>query len=97
MFHTTYPEDMTDNKYGDAPLGRSIEDIEDESGNRENSSVQREDVGSHGGMTAAIIPIPAGPSGGAVPAVIANPERVDGRSESGAADGQGGKQRDTSE
>ena len=34
---------MTDNRYGDKPLGKSVEEVESEGGNRVNSSVPGED------------------------------------------------------
>ncbi|ADV66957.1 hypothetical protein [Deinococcus maricopensis] len=89
---------MSDNRYGDAPLGRSVEDVEQDNENLVNSSLQGEDVRSRDdGLPAAVIPIPSGPSGSAVPAVIANPDRLDGRGDAGPNDGRGGKQTDTSE
>lgn len=33
---------MTGNRYGDAPLGKSVEEVEQESGNRENPAVTGE-------------------------------------------------------
>ena len=35
---------MTENRYGDAPLGKSVEEVQDETGNRVNSPVEGEVV-----------------------------------------------------
>ncbi|WP_027460952.1 hypothetical protein [Deinococcus murrayi] len=63
---------MTDNRYGDAPLGRSVEEIEQESGNLINSSrpgeVVRED-------DAAAFPAIVNSNQSASPAIV-NPEKL---------------------
>jgi len=70
---------MTDdrNRYGDAPLGRSVEEVEQESGNLENSPVEGEQRRSH---DEAAVPAIANSNTSAVPAVL-NP---DGLSEEGS-------------
>ena len=66
---------MTDNRYGDKPLGKSVEEVESEQGNRVNSPVPgetRRDLEAD----AAIVPAVVGggsQSTGAVPAII-NPD-----------------------
>ena len=98
MTASTYADHMTDNRYGETPLGRSVEDIEQDNENRVNPSEQGETARRRDeGLPGAFIPIPAGPSGSAAPAVIADPDRMGGRDRSGVNDGRGGKQDDTSE
>lgn len=63
---------MTDNRYGSEPLGKSVEEVEGESGNRVNSSVPGETQRDLE-MDAAIIPaVVSGGTGGSAgfPAVI---------------------------
>ncbi|MDV6375646.1 hypothetical protein [Deinococcus arenicola] len=87
---------MTDNRYGDQPLGKSVEEVEREEGNRVNSSVPGE-LQRDAEMHAAIIPaVVGGGTGGSVgfPAVL-DPDGLieDG---SGADDGTAASERGSS-
>ncbi|MPY65429.1 hypothetical protein F8S09_01810 [Deinococcus sp. SDU3-2] len=63
---------MTDNRYGDAPLGRSVEEIEQESGNLVNSSLPGETVRDN---DTAAVPAIVNSNQSASPAVV-NPENM---------------------
>lgn len=63
---------MTDNRYGDAPLGRSVEEIEQESGNLINSSRPGEAVRED---DAAAFPAIVNSNQSASPAIV-NPENL---------------------
>lgn len=84
---------MTDNRYGDAPLGRSVEEIEQESGNLDNSPVQGEEVRSN---EPGLVPAVANGNTSGVPALI-NPDGLtehgsgpeDGTARSGRGNGEG--------
>ncbi|MBB6015997.1 hypothetical protein ACFP9V_11360 [Deinococcus radiopugnans] len=73
---------MTDNRYGDKPLGKSVEEVESETGNRVNSPLPgeaRRDLE----VDAAIVPAIVGGGGestGAVPAIINSDALVEGGS-----------------
>lgn len=58
---------MTDNKYGDQPLGKSVEEIESESGNTVNSPVPGEQRRAD---EAIIIPAIVPGTAGGTPAVV---------------------------
>lgn len=46
---------MTGNRYGDAPLGKSVEEVEQDSSNRVNSPVEGEQVQGEAGALPAIV------------------------------------------
>lgn len=58
----------TDHRYGDAPLGKSVEEIEREGGNLVNSPVQGEDRRGDDGVPLAV---PLGIAGSGVGAPVA--------------------------
>lgn len=63
---------MTDNKYGNEPLGKSVEEIESESANTINSPVPGEQRRAE---EATVIPAVVTGNAGGIPAVI-NPEAL---------------------
>ncbi len=81
---------MTDNKYGNTPLGKSVEQIEDESANRVNSPVEGEV--RRQGDSAVISAVVNGNASG-VPAVV-NPDGLVERG-GGSDDGTARPTRDT--
>lgn len=83
---------MTGNRYGDAPLGRSVEEVEQESGNLENSPVQGEETGPDE-ITA--LPATANANTSAVPAVL-YPDHMEERGNT-PDDGTARPNRDSSE
>lgn len=85
-------EGMTDNRYGDAPLGKSVEEIEQESGNVVNSSVEGE---ARRAEEAPVVPALVTGTGSGVIAAV----RPDALIESGddADDGRARENRDASE
>lgn len=82
---------MTDNRYGDAPLGKSVEEVEQDSSNRVNSSVEGERVQGEEGALPAIV----NGNASSVPAIV-NPRGLleDG---GGADDGTARTGRDSSD
>lgn len=83
---------MTDNRYGDAPLGRSVEEIEQEGGNLQNSSVPGEAVRDR---DAAAIPAIVNGNQTGVPAMLNVDNLVEGGG--GADDGTARTNRDGGE
>lgn len=87
---------MTDNdsgnKYGSAPLGKSVEQVADESANRVNSPVQGETRREN---EQQVIPAVINSNASSIPAVI-NPEALVEKG-SDAHDGQAKPSRDTGE
>jgi hypothetical protein len=83
---------MTDNGYGDAPLGKSVEEVQEEGGNRENSPVQGEETGPDE-ITA--LPATANANTSAAPAVL-YPAHMEERG-NGPDDGTTNPNRDSSE
>ncbi|GGM42780.1 hypothetical protein GCM10008956_18980 [Deinococcus arenae] len=83
---------MTDNRYGDAPLGKSVEEIEQESGNVVNSPVEGE---ARRAEEAPVVPALVTGTGSGVIAAV----RPDALIESGddADDGRARENRDASE
>jgi hypothetical protein len=84
-----------------SPLGKSVEEVEQESSNRTNSSVTGENRDTDDvGILPAVAPVGgvagSGVSSG-VPAVVVNPGLLTDASESGADDGRNNKDRDSSE
>lgn len=63
---------MTDNKYGNKPLGKSVEEVESESANTVNSPVPGEQRRAE---EAAVIPAVVTGNAGGTPAVI-NPDAL---------------------
>ncbi|WP_102127821.1 hypothetical protein [Deinococcus planocerae] len=91
---------MTDNenRYGDAPLGRSVEEVEGDAGNRVNSAVPGEQVRDDdmlAGVPAA--PVLSGPAGTAVIPGVVDVNRVTDANTGGAEDGTARENRDSSE
>ncbi|GBF06439.1 hypothetical protein DAERI_090025 [Deinococcus aerius] len=60
-----------DNRYGDAPLGRSVEEVEQDNTNRVNSPVPGEQVRDDDALAGVPVPpVLSGPAGtGMIPAV----------------------------
>ena len=88
---------MTDHRYGDAPLGKSVEEIDNESGNRVNSPVEgevRREQQDQDGLVPIAIPGNAG--GGAMPAVGVPQGGLVERG-AGADDGRSTTSRDSTE
>lgn len=83
---------MTDNRYGDAPLGRSVEEIEQESGNLQNSPVPGEMVRDD---DAAALPAIVNSNQSASPAVVNTANLMEGGG--GADDGTARTNRDGGE
>ncbi|MFK7601057.1 hypothetical protein ACI3L1_02460 [Deinococcus sp. SM5_A1] len=68
---------MTDNRYGDKPLGKSVEEVESEEGNRVNSPVPgeaRRDMQDEADFVPAVVGGGGGGTG-ATPAMI-NPDAL---------------------
>ncbi|GGM13081.1 hypothetical protein [Deinococcus aerophilus] len=87
---------MTDssNRYGNDPLGKSVEEVENDSGNRVNSSVEGERV-RHDHDGAAVLPtVVNGTTSGVVPAILNSDELVD---DGGAHDDARRRNTETSE
>ncbi|WP_216318568.1 hypothetical protein [Deinococcus aestuarii] len=87
-----------DNRYGDAPLGRSVEEVEGDAGNRMNSPVPGEQVRDDdmlAGVPAA--PVLSGPAGSAVIPGVLDVDRVTDANTGGADDGTARENRDSSE
>ncbi len=87
---------MTDssNRYGNEPLGKSVEEVENDSGNRVNSPVEGERV-RHDQDGAAVLPtVVNGTTSGVVPAVLDSDELVD---DGGAHDDARRRNTETSE
>lgn len=63
---------MTDsqNRYGDTPLGRSVEEVEQEGGNLENPPGAGENPRGDDGDTKVALPVVANANASAVPAVL---------------------------
>ncbi|MBB5232677.1 hypothetical protein [Deinococcus budaensis] len=82
---------MTGNRYGDAPLGKSVEEVEQDSSNRVNSPVEGEQLQDEAGALPAIV----NGNASSVPAIV-NPRGLmeDG---SGADDGTARSGQDSSE
>ncbi|WP_019588676.1 hypothetical protein [Deinococcus apachensis] len=59
-----------DNRYGDTPLGRSVEEVEQEGGNLENSPVTGEDLRGGEGDHKVALPSVANANASVVPAVL---------------------------
>ncbi|GMA13750.1 hypothetical protein E5F05_15325 [Deinococcus metallilatus] len=90
----------SDHRYGDAPLGKSVEEIEQDSGNLVNSPVEGEEVRDGGGPDGLLVPpILSGPSGtGMIPAIIDGGRVIrEAEDGSGADDGTDHPGRDSSE
>ncbi|WP_412026640.1 hypothetical protein [Deinococcus yunweiensis] len=87
---------MTDNsnRYGSEPLGKSVEEIEQESGNRVNSPLEGEAVRDREDQTLVVPAVVNGNTSG-VPGVL-NPGGLVERG-SGADDGTTRERRDSSE
>ncbi|EYB68389.1 hypothetical protein DEIPH_ctg025orf0279 [Deinococcus phoenicis] len=85
---------MTDsgNRYGNAPLGKSVEEIEQESGNLENSPVQGEQVRDQEGVA---VPAIVNGNASSIPAIVNVDRLTEGGS--GADDGTAPTNRDSSE
>ncbi|WP_019588677.1 hypothetical protein [Deinococcus apachensis] len=81
----------SDNRYGDAPLGRSVEEVEQDGGNRVNSPVPGEQVRDDDMLAGVPVPpVLSGPAGtGMIPAVT-DGSRVTDRS----GDAEGGSARE---
>lgn len=84
-------DDRHNNRYGDTPLGKSVEEVEQESGNLENPAAEGERVQGEAGALPAIV----NSNTSAVPAVL-NPEGLHEEG-SGADDGTARTSRDNSE
>lgn len=82
---------MTGNRYGDAPLGKSVEEVEQDSSNRVNSSVEGEQLQGEAGALPAI----SNGNVSSIPAVI-NPRGLMEEG-SGADDGTARTRQDSSE
>lgn len=68
---------MTDNRYGDKPLGKSVEEVESEAGNRTNSSLPgeaRRDLADEADFIPVVVSGGTGGSAG-FPAVV-NPDAL---------------------
>ena len=87
---------MTDqpNRYGNEPLGKSVEEVEQDSGNAANSPAEGETV-RHDQDSTLVVPAVVNSNTSGVPAVL-NPTALveDG---GGADDGRGRENRDSSE
>jgi hypothetical protein len=87
---------MTDppNRYGNEPLGKSVEEVENDSGNRVNPSVEGEQV-RHDQDGAAVLPtVVNGTTSGVVPAILHPDEMAD---DGGAHDDARRRNTETSE
>lgn len=82
----------SDNRYGDAPLGKSVEEIQQESGNRVNSPVEGEQIRD---QDAAALPAIVNGNGSSIPAVVNPGGLMEGGS--GPNDGTQQPSRDSSE
>lgn len=90
---------MTDNenRYGDAPLGRSVEEVEGDAGNQVNSPMPGEQVRDDqmlGGVP--VPPVLSGPAGTAMIPGVTDANRTMDTS-GGADDGTARENRDSSE
>lgn len=83
---------MSENRYGDAPLGKSVEQIEHESANRVNSPVEGE---VRRADETAVLPAVVNSNTTAVPAVLNPDALVEGGG--GADDGTARPSRGTAE
>lgn len=84
-----------DNRYGDAPLGRSVEQIEGDVGNRVNPAVPGEQVRDEEMLEGVPIPpVLSGPSGTAMIPATPDGGRVTEGDGGTAADGTGRTTRD---
>lgn len=98
IVQATHTATMTDssNRYGDQPLGKSVEEIEREGGNLENSPVQGEDLRRDDGL---VVPaVVGGITSGAPAAVVGAGLLTDrGGADDGTARSGDGAARDDSE
>lgn len=87
---------MTDNsnRYGNEPLGRSVEEVEQESGNLANSPVEGEQV-RRDQDTALVVPAVVNGNATGIPAAVTPGALVDRGGE--ASDGTTRENRDSSE
>lgn len=87
---------MTDqpNRYGNEPLGKSVEEVEQESGNVANSPVGGESV-RHDQDSTLVVPAVVNSNTSGIPAVLNADALVEDGS--GAADGRRRENRDSSE
>ncbi|BDP41232.1 hypothetical protein DAETH_12010 [Deinococcus aetherius] len=87
-----------DNRYGDAPLGRSVEEVEGEAGNRVNPSAPGEQVRDDEMLAGVPVPpVLSGPAGTAMIPGITDGNRVTDGDSGGADDGTARQNRDSSE
>ncbi len=87
----------SDNRYGDAPLGRSVEEVEQDNTNRVNPPVPGEQVRDDGMLAGVPVPpVLSGPAGTAMIPAVRDGERVTDRS-GDADDGAARENRDGSE
>lgn len=62
---------MTNNRYGDSPLGKSVEEVQDESGNVVNSPVEDEAVRA---SQEKVVPVVANSNASGTPVAVVRPE-----------------------
>ncbi|MBI0444932.1 MULTISPECIES: hypothetical protein [unclassified Deinococcus] len=89
-----------DHRYGDQPLGKSVEEVEEESSNRVNSPVPGEQIQDDAlGAGVVVPPVLGGPSGGAMIPAVMDGERLTERADDGSGpdDGTAPNHRDSSE
>lgn len=88
---------MTDqpNRYGQEPLGKSVEEVEQESGNAVNSPAGGEEV-RHEQDRALVVPAVVNSNTSGIPALL-NPDALTDGDGSGADDGRRREPRDRSE
>lgn len=88
---------MTDqsNRYGQEPLGKSVEEVEQESSNAVNSPVSGEEV-RHEQDRALVVPAVVNSNTSGIPALI-NPDALTDGDGSGADDRRTRENRDSSE
>ncbi|MEW6421372.1 MAG: hypothetical protein AB1511_06565 [Deinococcota bacterium] len=89
-----------DHRYGEQPLGKSVEEVEAEGGNRLNSPVPGEQVREDElGAGLVVPPVLSGPSGTAMIPAVMDGERLTERADDGSGpdDGNTPKNRDSSE
>ncbi|RJF73434.1 hypothetical protein D3875_19700 [Deinococcus cavernae] len=64
---------MTDNRYGNTPLGKSVEEVQDEAGNRINSPVEGEAVRAN---DEKLIPAVVNSNASGTPVGVLHPEAL---------------------
>ena len=84
---------MTENRYGDAPLGKSVEEVQDETGNRVNSPMEGEVVRDG---AQKVVPAVVNSNTSGTPVAVVNPDALEEGS-SGADDGTARPNRDSSQ